>query len=59
MSEPAKWVVICEHCDYRYGPTTEEDAWDHWEEHARTTNHWVCQRKQDARERAVTPRNLN
>ena len=35
MSEPEKWIVICEHYEYRYGPTTEEDASDHVDE--RTT----------------------
>lgn len=50
--EPAAtwWVVTCEHCDYRYDATTEQDASKHLDKHRRATNHWVGQRKVDSTE---------
>jgi len=50
--EPAAtwWIVTCEHCDYRYDATTEQDASKHLEKHRGVTNHWVGQRKLDSSE---------
>jgi hypothetical protein len=44
------WIVTCEHCDYRYDATTEQDASKHLERHRRASNHWVGQRRLDSRD---------